>query len=129
MFWAWNTGHKFARFDAKSRTGKSFLFHLGSTGCTPSGTASTIPTVCAQDNRVAVTFPEFDIDRDAVVADGAALFAQSDGTSNQVCMSSLKSAACRPIFATLGLPFNGSPALPQSFLRRGVSGSTRASDK
>lgn len=118
MFWAWNSGHKFARLDAKSSTGKSWVLHLGSTGCTPAGSASSVPTACAQGNRVPVTFAQFDVDADAVIADAAALFAGNDGAENQVCMSSPKTAACGPMFAALGLPFNGSAAGPQLFLRR-----------
>jgi uncharacterized repeat protein (TIGR04052 family) len=118
MFWAWNSGHKFLRFDAKSSTGKNWLLHLGSTGCTPTGTASTVPTSCAQANRVAVTLRDFDVDHDVVVADAGALFAGNGTTpdSSQVCMSSPKSPACAPMFAVLGLPFNGTAPAEQRFL-------------
>ncbi len=119
MFWAWNSGHKFARFDAKTSTGKNWVLHLGSTGCTPTGSATIVPTACAQANRVDVSLTPFDPDHDAVVADAGALLAGigATGDSSQVCMSSPKSAACAPIFARLGLPFNGSSAAPQQFLR------------
>jgi len=117
MFWAWNSGHKFVRFDAKTATGKTWLFHLGSTGCTPTTSPSTVPTTCAQPNRVAVTLPRFDVNADVIVADAGALFALSGGADNQVCMSSAKSAACAPNFAALGLPLNGSSPGAQVFLR------------
>lgn len=119
MFWAWNSGHKFLRFDAKSASGKNWVMHLGSTGCTPTGSASVVPTSCAQSNRIAVTLRDFDADRDVVVADAAALLV-GNGTvpdSSQVCMSSPRTAACAPMFAALGLPFNGTAAGSQQFLR------------
>jgi len=119
MFWVWNAGHKFLRFDAKSATGYSWVFHLGSTGCVPSTTPTTVPTSCAQPNRVPVTLAGFEPDRDVVVADAAALFAGSGAgrDTNQVCMSSPKQAACAGPFAVLGLPFNGSRQGTQTFLR------------
>lgn len=129
MFWAWNSGHKFARLDAKSSTGKSWVLHLGSTGCTPAGGASTVPTSCAQENQIVQTFAQFDVDGDAIVVDAAALFAGNGGTENQVCMSSPKTAACAPMFAALGLSFNGSAVTPQTFLRRLPGASAKAADK
>jgi uncharacterized repeat protein (TIGR04052 family) len=127
MFWAWNSGHKFARFDAKSASGKSWVLHLGSTGCAPTGVATASPASCAQENRVVVTLPKFDADREVVIADAAVLFSGNGNPAadeNQVCMSSPKSAACAPMFARLGLPFNGAPG-EQKFLRV-ASGAQRA---
>jgi len=119
MFWVWNAGHKFLRFDAKSATGRGWVLHLGSTGCTPSTTVTTVPTSCAQPNRVAVALAGFDPDADVVIADAAALFVGSGSVpdSDQVCMSSRKQPACAGPFAALGLPFKGSPAGTQTFLR------------
>ncbi|MBC8088056.1 MAG: metallo-mystery pair system four-Cys motif protein [Phycisphaerae bacterium] len=121
MFWAWNSGHKFARFDSKSAEGKSWVLHLGSAGCMPTGSAIKAPTGCAQENRVTVTIAGFDVDADAIVADAGSLFAGNGGPDNQVCMSSLKSPACAPMFAALGIPFNAPASKPQTFLRRASS--------
>ncbi len=118
MFWAWNSGHKFLRFDSKSSEGKSWVMHLGSTGCMPTGKATTAATSCTQPNRVSVALTDFDVDADVIVADAAALLAKNGGAENQVCMSSLKSAACAGQFASLGMSFNENPAIPQTFLRR-----------
>jgi uncharacterized repeat protein (TIGR04052 family) len=117
MFWSWNEGHKFLRFDAKSATGGAWLLHLGSTGCVPDGEVSAAPTSCAQGNRVSVSFPKFDIDKDVIIADAAVLFAGSSGTGRNACMSDPETLACPPMFAALGLPFNGSKAGSQTFLR------------
>lgn len=118
MFWAWNSGHKFARFDSKSAEGKSWVLHLGSGGCMPTGSAITAPTSCAQENRVTVSIADFDVDSDAIIADAAAIFAGNGGAGDQVCMSSIKSATCAPMFAAMGITFNGTAAKPQTFLRK-----------
>lgn len=127
MAWAWNSGHKFARLDAKTSEGKSWVLHLGSSGCMPNTKATAAPQSCAQPNRVTVTLPQFNIDTDAIVADAAVLWSGNGGADNQVCMSSPKSPACGPMFAVLGLPFNDAPAKPQTFLRRVAGGSTATS--
>lgn len=118
MFWAWNSGHKFVRFEAKTAEGKNWVMHLGSGGCMPTGSAIKPPTECAQANRPVVTLDHFDVDGETVVADIGALFAGNGGPDNQVCMSSLKSATCGPMFAALGLPFNAPATIPQTFLRK-----------
>jgi uncharacterized repeat protein (TIGR04052 family) len=118
MFWAWNSGHKFVRLDAKASTGKNWVLHLGSTGCTPSGGASIVPTTCAQANRLDISLDRFNADTDVIVADAARLFAGNgtNGDSSQVCMSSPRSGACRPMFSSLGLAFNDAAASVQKFL-------------
>jgi len=122
MFWSWNAGHKFVRLDGRTATGKNWVLHLGSSGCTPSGTASAPPTECAQRNAAPVRFEGFDLTRDEIVADVAALYRASDLEDNQPqtaagCMSSPADFDCAPIFRALGLPFGAAPALPQRFLR------------
>ncbi|MGV3711243.1 MAG: MbnP family copper-binding protein [Gemmatimonas sp.] len=129
MFWAWNSGHKFVRFEAKSAEGKNWVMHLGSGGCTPTGSAVKAPTACAQENRPVVTLTNFDVDAETVVADIKALFAGNGGAENQVCMSSLKSATCGPMFASLGLPFNGPATIPQTFLRKATSTALRGAQQ
>lgn len=130
MFWAWNSGHKFARFDAKSADGKSWVLHLGSAGCMPTGSAIKAPTSCSEENRVTVTIPQFDVDADVIVADAGALLAGNGGAGNQVCMSSAKTPACAPMFAALGLSLNGAATQPQTFLRKKTSAvTTRGPDQ
>lgn len=129
MFWAWNSGHKFVRFEAKTAEGKSWVMHLGSGGCLPAGSAVKPPTECTQPNRPQVTITQFDVDAESVVADVAALFAGNGGSENQVCMSSLKSATCAPMFAALGLPFNAPATIPQTFLRKASAPALRGASK
>jgi len=122
MFWAWNSGHKFVRLDAKTESGKNWVLHLGSAGCTPNETATASPTNCAHANRVTVAFEKFDLDADLIVADVAALYAGSNLEENQPrtaagCMSGPSDSDCGPVFSALGLPFNDAPAGAQRFLR------------
>jgi uncharacterized repeat protein (TIGR04052 family) len=123
MFWSWNAGYKAVRLDLSTGgfpTG--WFIHLGSTGCTPTGSASTVPTSCAAPNRPTVTLTNFDAARDQVIADIAQLVAASNLNINQGgpagCMSGTTDNDCPAIFSAFGLPFNGS-ALPssQAFLR------------
>ncbi len=106
MFWGWNGGYKFLRFDGRS-TGldEGFLIHLGSTGCTggpPMGVTS-----CSNPNRPTVTLGDFDPDSDLIVADLAALLAGSDvdinATGPALCMSGSGDSDCTPIFERLGI--------------------------
>jgi uncharacterized repeat protein (TIGR04052 family) len=124
MFWAWNSGHKFIRLDGRTASGKNWVLHLGSTGCTPNTSATTVPTACAQRNSVAMRIDGFDPARDELVADVAALYRESNLEDNQPqtaagCMSGPTDRDCGPIFRALGLPFNDTPAAAQTFLRVG----------
>lgn len=122
MMWSWNSGHKFIRLDGRTGTGKNWVLHLGSTGCTPDATATTIPTTCAQRNAVVVSLTGFDPATDVIIADVAALYAASNLETNQEktaagCMSGPTDRDCAPIFAALGLPFPETPVTPQRFFR------------
>jgi uncharacterized repeat protein (TIGR04052 family) len=119
--WVWNAGHKFARLDFIS-TGqpRGFPVHLGSTGCKPNTTKTTIPTSCSEPNRVEEDFAEFDIEHDAVIADLAALLSTTDvDTVKGGCMSAPDAVNCANLFPAFGLPFGGNPAPVQRFFRRG----------
>jgi uncharacterized repeat protein (TIGR04052 family) len=123
MFWSWNAGYKALRLDIASNAFPTGWFiHLGSTGCTPTGNAATVPTSCAQPNRVTVTLNNFDVTRDVVVADMAQLLAganvDANGGGPAGCMSGTTDPECPSIFSSFGLPFNGG-AIPasQTFFR------------
>lgn len=115
LSWVWNAGRKFARLDFSS-TGlpRGVAIHLGSTGCTPSDTKTTIPTHCTEPNRAEIEIPNFDPATGVVVADLGRLLADSNVDVNQEktpagCMSGTNDADCAPIFANLGLTFGGKP--------------------
>jgi uncharacterized repeat protein (TIGR04052 family) len=114
MFWAWETGYKFLRFDSGSFAGGGWRMHLGSTDCT--GDPNTGEKVsCTNPNRVQVELEGFDVDSNTVVADFAALVAGADLDANQEgtptgCMASPGDMDCAPLFGNLGLAFGGNPA-------------------
>lgn len=123
LSWVWNAGHKFARIEFTT-TGqpRGYFLHLGSTGCMPNTTKSTIPTKCSEPNRVEVTFANFDPEKDVIVADLAELFKDSNVDQGEAgkgggCMSSPKDSACAPIFSHLGIPFGSRLASQQDFFR------------
>jgi uncharacterized repeat protein (TIGR04052 family) len=131
LAWVWNAGRKFARLDFSS-TGapRGYAIHLGSTGCTPNETKTTVPTKCSEPNRVEVELAGFDVSRDAVVADLAALLQGSNvdqaGKMMSGCMSGPGSEACGPLFTHFGLPFPNQETKAQTFFRKQQQGSGTA---
>ncbi len=51
MFWSWRSGHKFFRLDMQSPK-NSWVFHLGSVGCSAASTMRSPKRECVQPNRV-----------------------------------------------------------------------------
>jgi uncharacterized repeat protein (TIGR04052 family) len=122
LAWVWNAGRKFARLDFSS-TGapRGYAIHLGSTGCTPDETKTTVPTSCLAPNRALVELSHFNPQTDVVIADLAALLKDSNvdlaGKMMSGCMSGPESDACAPLFANFGLPFHNQEAKSQVFFR------------
>jgi uncharacterized repeat protein (TIGR04052 family) len=123
MFWNWNAGYKFVRLDIRS-TGqpRGWLIHLGSTGCTPTGSATTAAVSCANRNAVAVDLPAFVPARDVVEMDLAALYATSNVDVNtdktaQGCMSGPTDPECAGLFRQLGLAIGDHAAGVQQVFR------------
>jgi uncharacterized repeat protein (TIGR04052 family) len=125
LFWSWNAGYKFLRMDIRS-TGqpKGWMLHLGSTGCTPGETPTTVPVSCARPNIVTVELPAFDLANDVVEIDLKTLLARSDVDSNTPktavgCMSGLSDPECGPLLAQFGLmATDGQPAAQTVFRAR-----------
>jgi uncharacterized repeat protein (TIGR04052 family) len=137
MFWTWQGGYKFLKFDTASTgqpaltappaadgggSASGYSVHLGSTLCASPGRTQP-PSACQNPNRVTVQFDRFDIARHTIVADigavlqGANVNVNAPGTSPG-CMSFLKDADCPPVMNALGLAYDGQPATgPQRFLR------------
>lgn len=119
MFWSWQDGYKFLRVDS---TVEDLRLHLGSTGCFYARPG--VVGGCARPNRAEVWLQPFDWQHDVVVADLAALLAESDLTANQPntppgCMSDPGDADCVPIMRNLGIDFaSGLPSVAtQKFFR------------
>ncbi len=132
MFWVWNAGYKFLRFDYTS-TGqpRGAFLHLGSTNCSPNQTRLTIPTNCAHPNRVEVSLPAFDAAKDVVVADFGSLLSSANIDVNtpdtaEGCMSGQTDPECAPVLSRLGLPIGATPAGTQQLFRRAGPASAAA---
>jgi uncharacterized repeat protein (TIGR04052 family) len=110
MLWSWQGGYKFLRIDDGADTVR---VHIGSTGC-EYGEPGRI-TSCARPNRGEVWLADFNPDRDTIVFDLAALFADSDLRVNHPdtapgCESSPIDSDCEPLMRNLGINFaNGLP--------------------
>jgi uncharacterized repeat protein (TIGR04052 family) len=132
MSWVWNVGHKFLRVDfASTGQPRGFFIHLGSTTCTPSQTKTTVPTSCAQPNRVEVSLEPFDPIHDVVIADLGRLLADTNVDVNAAstpggCMSFPGDPDCVGIFAHFGLPYGRNPAGRQDFFAAGQSTTSTA---
>jgi uncharacterized repeat protein (TIGR04052 family) len=134
MFWNWQGGYKFIKFDTAtsgqprtsappdSRGGgnaSGFSVHLGSTVCA-SASRTQAPSACQNPNRLTVTFDRFNINHNVVVADiGAVLEAanvdvNAPGTSPG-CMSFPNDPDCPAVMSALGLPYGAAPAGQQRF--------------
>ena len=128
MFWNWRGGYRFLRVDMApagegempgeqemaaegghggAHGGRGWALHLGSTRCdAPSPTSA--PESCADPNRVAVRFDDFDPDADTIVVDPAAVLAEADLSGNAPdtspgCMSAPDDTDCEPVMERLGL--------------------------
>ena len=108
MFWDWNGGYKFLRFDGAT-TGQpgGMRVHLGSTGCMADATGH-VTSPCANANRPSVELEGYVSGTSVVVADLAGLFTGADLDANAEgtppgCMADSTDPDCAPIFANLGL--------------------------
>lgn len=130
MFWTWQAGYKFIKFDTAT-TGQpstaaaphaqgggdasGFSVHLGSTLCASPSRTQAPQAACGNPNRVTVQFDNFDAATQTVVADigrvlaGANVDVNAPGSSPG-CMSFPKDADCPPVMGALGLAYDGVPA-------------------
>jgi len=105
MFWSWQDGYKFVRIDTAN---DQLRIHVGSTGCVYGEPGQV--SGCARPNRAEIRLAPFDASSNTVVADLAALLADSDITANQPatppgCMASPDDQDCAPMLRNLGLHF------------------------
>lgn len=126
LFWVWQSGYKFFKFDARTPDGSAgasgFSIHLGSTGCSSASRTTAPARPCRFPNRVSVTLQAFEPQQQRVVLDIAALLQGSrvDFNSPETppgCMSGQDDPDCRTVFRQLGLPFGPAPGGQQRIFR------------
>ena len=131
MFWNWQGGYKFVKFDTASSglqtapaaagaghggaAASGFSVHLGSTMCAAASRTEAPKAECANPNRVAVAFDRFDATKQTVVADIGAVLAAANVDVNAPntspgCMSFPGDADCPPVMGALGLAYGGAAA-------------------
>lgn len=136
MFWNWQGGYKFLKFDSSTRgrpianqspgvkgggNASGFSLHLGSTVCA-SESKTIAPSSCKNPNVVTVRFDQFDVNNNVVIADMGAVLANANIDTNAEktapgCMSFPGDADCPPIMKALGLPYDGQPSGNQVFFK------------
>tara|TARA_B100000609_G_scaffold40616_1_gene31010 strand:- start:2197 stop:3060 length:864 start_codon:yes stop_codon:yes gene_type:complete len=121
MFWSWNRGYRFLRFDAITTDTNRYAFHFGSIGCTVDDNKKL--ESCKFANRVEFSFDSFDPSTNTVVADIDALLKEADvqkadGAQAPGCMSTPETPGCAAPFKAIGLTY-GQDAAPkdQTFLK------------
>jgi uncharacterized repeat protein (TIGR04052 family) len=110
MYWGWQAGYKFLRFEAGT-TGvpSGIVFHLGATNCTGDATMGT--RTCANGNRPDLEIPlpaGFTPGTHTFVLDVASWLADldldHDMGGDPGCMSGTSDPDCAAWFGTVGLP-------------------------
>lgn len=128
MFWNWQGGYKFLKFDTTSSgiTPESpaaaspqgavtrYSVHLGSTACAAASRTSA-PSACQHPNRVTVEFRNVDLAKRTIVADIGRVLAGANVDVNAPktspgCMSFPGDADCPPVMGALGLAYDGQAA-------------------
>ena len=131
MFWNWQGGYKFVKFDTASSSlqaapatagaghggtaASGYSVHLGSTMCAAASHTEAPKAECANPNRVTVAFDRFDAAKQIVVADIGAVLANANVDVNAPntspgCMSFPGDADCPPVMSALGLAYGGAAA-------------------
>ncbi len=103
MFWSWQSGYKFARFDfvTNGNASEKFWFiHLGSTGCTSIAKSMPPSKPCLRPNLPEIHIKDFNLDQNAIVLD---LNRFLQGLVPETCMSDPSNGACATLFERLGM--------------------------
>ncbi|MGG6297287.1 MbnP family copper-binding protein [Leptolyngbya sp. AN02str] len=113
-----SSGHE-QTHEGDGENSQAFFIHLGSTGC-ESAAGAQRPSSCSNPNRSTITLTEFDPNQNVIVADLAALVAETNLRTNQPntapgCMSDPSDRDCTGLMHALGLAFNGAVAYQQTF--------------
>ena len=138
MFWTWQSGYKFVKFDAAverpamaqkvamddgggAMPASGFAFHLGSTACAGESRTAA-PSACRNPNRMTVQLDRFDAASQVIELDLGTLLADARPDVNTPktspgCMSFPGDADCRDVLPFLGLAYDGVPAQAQRLFR------------
>jgi uncharacterized repeat protein (TIGR04052 family) len=114
MLWSWTTGRKFIRIDGMGdpeHLKSSFVFHLGSTGCSDVNKQGQQPDgPCTYPNTPEICFSPFDFSRHHIKVDIAQILKESNIVYNTPdtavgCMAGNNDPECQTILPLLGIDF------------------------
>lgn len=91
MFWSWRSGHKFFRLDMQAQQ-QSWVFHLGSIGCTADSAMRSPQLSCAEPNRI-----EFNLQKQQ---EGRVLVLHLDRLLNGLDLHSQSACLMQPLQAS-----------------------------
>ncbi len=101
MFWNWQIGHKFLRFDlGQVSGGENWAFHLGSTGCDSASVMRSATKACKFANRFKFEIKNFDINK-PVYIHLEQLISELELTNENACMSDVNDKSCKILFKNL----------------------------
>jgi len=98
MFWVWQTGHKFLRLELESEQ-KSWVFHLGSTGCKSPSVMRSPKQACLYPNLITYELP---LISNELVFDLSNLLSGIELTTKNSCQSAHNDENCSLLFQNLG---------------------------
>lgn len=109
LWWSWQGGYKFIRVDlvTDAAENNAWNLHVGSTGCV--SPVSVVPPAenCARPNVATITFDEFDLVEDVIIADLGGLLAGVSLYDNTLmppgCMAGVDDPDCETLFPGFGL--------------------------
>jgi uncharacterized repeat protein (TIGR04052 family) len=121
MQWPWALGKRFLILEGDfddELDNSSFVFHLGSTGCSGDPSldessedyAAPGDVICSKPNRPEVSFTGFDSSAQAIKIDLKKLFGMTDFEESNVCHNGTQYSSeliCFEVFTGLGLDDNG----------------------
>ncbi len=100
-----------------------FAVHLGSTGCAAASRTTAPEAVCANPNLITVTFENFDLSTDVVVADIGRVLSKTNVDVNTEdtapgCMSGLRDPECAQILQAFGFSIGAEAAISQQLFSK-----------
>ncbi len=99
MFWIWQTGHKFVRFELAAAE-QAWLFHLGSTGCSSASALRAPNTTCVAPNLFTFELP---LENNSITLDIGTWFNGVHFSDKTTCQSAPENLVCQHIFANLNV--------------------------
>lgn len=101
MFWSWQMGHKFARFDFTSGD-DYWSFHLGDTGCEADSPMRPPVHPCLHNNRINIDIAEYKMGETLVLPlehlTGPLIVNDGQFGATDTCMSEQQTTACQLLF-------------------------------